>query len=163
MSDHRFLAVVLQSLAVATVIVLGPAAAGAADPKMLAHVVVRDEWMNRMPSPDGRVMEQFRDAGIVLSEAGDPIHETWQTCFGTYATVDGGGERAWGYCDGRNADGDVYWLTWNGDRAKGHWEFIRGTGKFRGIAGGGEWSDKRTPGPGWLIRTMTGEWGLAGR
>ncbi len=134
-----------------------------AEPERVARIVIQDQWENRIKSANGRIMDQFRDSGIVLGEAGDPMHESFQTCFGTYATVDKDKERAVGYCDGLDADGDVYWLTWEGGRTEGPWKFVGGTGKFAGLTGGGEWKDRRMPGKGWLVRTITGKWTLPKR
>lgn len=144
----------------------GIAFAGTAGAKTArtARIVVQDQWKNLVKSSDGRVMEQFRDSGVVVGEPDDPMNGTWQTCYGTYASSPGGEIRTISaYCDGRDDDGDVYWLAWEGGESDGPWQFTGGTGKFRGISGGGTWRDHRlSGGQGWVVRTVSGRWDLAG-
>lgn len=161
---NRIIGVVAAALALATGGIAYAGGAGA-ETARVARIVVKDQWTNQVRSPDGRIMQQFRDSGVVVGDAGDPMNGTWQTCYGTYATVAGGEIRTISaYCDGHDDDGDVYWLTWDGGESSGPWRFTGGTGKFRGISGGGTWRDHRLAGDqGWVVRTVTGRWDLAGR
>lgn len=83
------------------------------------------------------VHETFK--GIVLSSVpGSIINGTSQTGTGTTVLDDKGNlVLSIGYADGVDADGDVFWIWWKTTPEKRTWGYNGGTGKFKGITGGG--------------------------
>ena len=51
-----------------------------------------------------------------------------------------------GYCKYRDKDGDAVYLEWSRtqDRSQQPWSFIHGTGKWKGITGGGDWNTRKS-------------------
>ena len=88
---------------------------------------------------DGRTRVDAQLDGYVLTDdPSTPIHLVAQDCASTnLVAADGSIERSAGYCAGRDADGDLFWIWfWNGGNG-GEWGIINGTGKFEGMTGGG--------------------------
>lgn len=83
------------------------------------------------------VHETFK--GIVLSNVpGSIINATSQTGSGTtFLDADGNLVLSMGYADGVDGDGDVFWIWWKTTPEKRTWGYTGGTGKFKGIKGGG--------------------------
>lgn len=79
--------------------------------------------------------------GVVLSD--DPksvLNRSLQDCIGTtLINKKGEPQLAGGYCDGVDADGDVWLISWRGNASGGSdWVFTGGTGKYSGANGGGK-------------------------
>jgi hypothetical protein len=83
------------------------------------------------------VHETFK--GIVLSNVpGSIINGTSQTGSGTSVLdADGNLVLSMGYADGVDRDGDVFWIWWKTTPEGRTWGYNGGTGKFKGIKGGG--------------------------
>ena len=110
--------------------------------------------------PDGRLMMRLHDANIIMgNNPGNPFHLTSLDCFSTFiATPDGKSGTGGGYCQGLDKDGDVWWINFQGDFGGGAWAFIRGTGKFEGISGGGTYKPAAQLEGGRSISTWDGTW-----
>lgn len=87
--------------------------------------------------------------GIVLPEADNPFGNQTQRCVGSVAIVRGVSKGS-GYC--RNLDpatGDFILVEWsaNGKPGTGTFRYVYGTGKWKGITGGGEYQQVATTRP----------------
>lgn len=88
---------------------------------------------------DGSVISRVSSSGFVTSkDANNPFHMVNQVCTGTDVLAAGQSESiAYGYCEGLDRDGDMYFISWYNGPDKNTWQFLGGTGKFDGISGGG--------------------------
>ena len=89
--------------------------------------------------PDGRTLQRIRASGISLADdPTSPAHLPSQDCFGTVLLArDGSREAGRGYCEHRDADGDLWWNSWTNGVDEDTWSVLGGTGKFAGMKGGG--------------------------
>jgi hypothetical protein len=70
-----------------------------------------------------------------------PLSKASQDCmFTTVTSADGKSFSSGGYCDGLDADGDVYFAYGHATQAGGKWYYFGGTGKFEGLTGGGTYN-----------------------
>jgi hypothetical protein len=88
---------------------------------------------------DGRVLSRVKVSGFVIgSNEKNPFHMVNQHCSGTSILTTGQSEpTAYGYCEGVDRDGDVFFMAWTTGPAGNTWQLLGGTGKFDGISGGG--------------------------
>ncbi len=94
--------------------------------------------MEMMEMPDGSMMQRSHIKGIVLAnDSSSSIHLASQDCFGTTVIAADGTATGNGYCDGVDADGDLWWIWWHNSPEKNIWGFMGGTGKFMGVKGEG--------------------------
>lgn len=108
--------------------------------------------------PDGRTVERSVNTGFSVDLTGQeqPGNEI---CSGTRVSeADGEGFFESGHCVGIDIDGDMWWLWFRNTEAGGEYHFTGGTGKFKGITGGGksevtfEWADGK------YFDTWKGSW-----
>jgi hypothetical protein len=98
-----------------------------------------------MPVGDDIVVLAFDEYGYITSDdnAG-PFNNVSCRCVGTAQVMNGSG-KAKGQCVVMDPTGDQYAISWEfteftpGKRIVGKAAFIGGTGKFKGITGGGPW------------------------
>jgi len=57
-------------------------------------------------------------------------------CVGVAAIISGKYTHS-GYCDGKDKDGSKWFGSFTSNGAQGQWTFISGTGKWKGVQGGG--------------------------
>lgn len=88
---------------------------------------------------DGRtVTRQVLKGTAINDNPNTPLSNASQDCmFTTVTSADGKSFSSGGYCDGLDADGDVYWAYGHATENGGKWYYIGGTGKFKGLTGGG--------------------------
>lgn len=109
--------------------------------------------------PDGRMVRAMSFNGFTVTEDKEsPFHLASQDCKGTYLfEADGENFTAAGHCVSRDADGDVWWIWWNGGPTGGDFGVTGGVGKYAGMTGGGTWT-ARTPMPdGKIVNSWHGE------
>ena len=109
---------------------------------------------------DGRSVQQAADGGYLTSAQPDnPLNMNSQDCDGTnVVSTDGKTGTGSGYCVNFDKDGDAAWMWWRGDLDGGTWGWIEGTGKFKGVDGGGTWKTKQRAPDGKFINTWEGTW-----
>jgi hypothetical protein len=103
------------------------------------HMTCRAGTINPLAQADKLIVWQLDHRGVTQAGAGDPFDGFTQRCIGTVANVEGR-LAANGWC--RNVDpktGDWTLVTWTGSDKPGHgtWSFQYGSGKWKGISGGG--------------------------
>ncbi len=104
------------------------------------HVSYHQLFSTESQGKDGSVVQQSMTRGTVVgNEADNPFHLTTQTCSGTNILSSKGQPiESCGSCDGVDADGDIWWLTYhNGTDGSNTWKIIGGTGKYKKMTGGG--------------------------
>lgn len=111
---------------------------------------------------DGRVMMRMRDANVIMgNNAGNPFNQTPLDCYSTFvASPDMSSGKGGGYCNGIDKDGDVWWISFQGDFGGGTWKFLGGTGKFDGISGGGNYKPVVQMEGGRSISVWDGTWDM---
>jgi hypothetical protein len=109
---------------------------------------------------DERKVDQESNTGyLTTAQPDNPLNMNTQNCSGTtIADSDGKTGSGSGYCINFDADGDAAWMWFRGDLNAGTWGFIDGTGKFKGIDGGGTWKTKQRSPDGKFINTWEGTW-----
>jgi len=107
---------------------------------------------------DGRtVARQVLRGTAIADQPGTPLSLVSQDCmFTTVTAADGKAFQSGGYCDGLDADGDVYWAVGTATEAGGEWHYIGGTGKFEGLTGGGTYKLAETLPDGKILATWDG-------
>ena len=133
MKPHRIVALSVSGL-------LGLAAASAAETIVLKG---RSTWTSvsetSVKLADGRTVKRQVLRGTAIADnPNTPLSNASQDCmFTTVASADGKTFSSGGYCDGLDADGDVYWAYGGATEKGGKWSYLGGTGKFEGLTGGG--------------------------
>jgi hypothetical protein len=95
-----------------------------------------------------------------------PLEKMSGRCLGAFSIVDGQLNEN-GTCEWVNATGDKLFSVYarKGDPAKdeGSYHYVKGTGKFAGVAGGGKWIPIKTlpPAPGGVAIGCIHDWGSA--
>ncbi len=123
--------------------------AEAAEMSLAGHSVWSPQTVSSVKLPDGRTIERQHVKGFAIAnDPNSPFRNVSQDCMFTVVTsADGNSVSSGGFCDGIDADGNVYWVWAQADESGGNWHYIGGTGKFEGIQGGGtyelatEWPD----------------------
>ena len=95
--------------------------------------------LNTVNLADGSVISRVSVSGfVVASDAKSPFHMVNQHCSGTNILAPGQSvPTAYGYCEGLDRDGDVFFISWANGPGGDTWQLLGGTGKFDGISGGG--------------------------
>lgn len=126
------------------------------------HVSYHQLFSSESQGKDGTVVQQSMTRGtIVGSEASNPFHLTTQTCSGTnILSAKGQPIESCGSCDGVDADGDIWWLTYhNNPDGKNTWKIIGGTGKYKKMTGGGTTTPMMASPDGKMLTiTFEGSW-----
>jgi len=109
---------------------------------------------------DGRSVQQTSEAGyLTAAQSDNPLNMNSQDCSGTViVSTDGKTSTGGGYCVGFDPSGDTAWIWWHGGFDGGTWGFMDGTGKFKGVDGGGTWKTKQRLPDGKFIDTWEGTW-----
>ena len=110
--------------------------------------------------PGDRKVDQESSTGyLTANQADNPLNMNSQSCADTTITSkDGNTAVGSGYCVNFDPDGDAAWTWFRGGLDSGTWGFIDGTGKFKGIEGGGTWKTKQRSPDGKFINTWEGTW-----
>ena len=106
--------------------------------------------VDKMTLLDGTTLLNTHDKGFLVgNEPSNPMDGNCHDCFATWIlAADGSVIQRKGHCVGIDRAGDT-WTIWFGEGKPGTWGFIGGTGKFKGMVGGGtfdlvhKWSDGR--------------------
>jgi hypothetical protein len=108
---------------------------------------------------DGRVNQESDTGYLTAAQPDNPLNMNSQNCSGTTITdADGKTGTGSGYCVSFDSDGDAAWTWFKGELDSGTWGFIDGTGKFKGVEGGGTWKTKQRSPDGKFINTWEGTW-----
>jgi hypothetical protein len=117
-------------------------ASGAAQAQhAVEHLTCRAGTIHPLAQADKLFVWQLDHRGVTQAAPGDPFDGFTQRCIGTVANVEGK-LAANGWC--RNVDpktGDWTLVSWVGSDKPGvgTWAFQHGTGKWKGISGGGSY------------------------
>ena len=113
----------------------------------------------------GRQLMHVKSSGQFYTEdPASPLNETTYRCFGSHLIgTDGNSIQGHGYCAGVAAEGDAWWIEWQGVLNAGTWEFTGGTGTFEGIRGGGRWQNESALAREDSVTTWSGSWRLGER
>jgi len=103
---------------------------------------------NKTPPPqitkykDGHSVMRVSNVGIVLTDnPKQPMNGAKSACAGLFTVAaDGKSSAGQGSCGYVDKAGDIFWLSWQGTLAGGNWRYHGGTGKFRGLTGGGTYT-----------------------
>jgi len=89
--------------------------------------------------PAGRILRQSRMKGLILADQDNmPFNLSPQDCSNAAIFDDKGTMvEAHGTCVAVDVDGDVWWLSFQGDTDGSQWTVTGGTGKYAGMTGGG--------------------------
>ncbi len=89
--------------------------------------------------PDGRLAADVTfDGYVITDDENSSFNLVAQDCAGTdLIGADGAVVISSGYCAGRDRDGDMYWFSFWNTPESNKWTLTGGTGKFKGIKGGG--------------------------
>jgi hypothetical protein len=152
----------LRIMAAAAVFVLAGLSVAEAGPKVSGSgygLYIRKSRDSNKLSDDRRIDQETNTGYLTTAQPDNPLNMNTQTCTGTTVTsADGKTGTGSGYCASVDADGDVTWMWFRGDLNAGTWGFLDGTGKFKGIEGGGTWKTKQRSADGRLINTWEGSW-----
>lgn len=88
---------------------------------------------------NGQKLRQSRMKGLILADQDNmPFNLSPQDCTNA-AIIDDKGTmiEAHGTCVAVDVDGDVWWLSYEGDTDGSQWTITGGTGKYAGMTGGG--------------------------
>jgi hypothetical protein len=108
---------------------------------------------------DRRVEQEGSEGYLTTTQSDNPLNLASQNCTGTTITSkDGKTGTGSGYCVLFDAAGDAAWTWFRGDLDAGSWGFIDGTGKFKGIEGGGTWKTTQRSPDGKYINSWDGSW-----
>jgi hypothetical protein len=116
--------------------------------------------MENVERPDGTIFQRSHLKGVVVAtDAAVPFHLSNQDCVGgNIIGADGALLDGHGYCDGVDADGDVWWIWWHNSVDENVWGFMGGTGKYEGIEGGGTTQVQSQSADGRMVITWEGTW-----
>ena len=109
---------------------------------------------------NGTTVRAIRDKGFVTGDEPDnPFDKTCQDCLSTEVrAADGTLLEQKGHCIGIDGDGDTWSIWFDGGSKPSKWGILGGTGKFKGLEGGGTTKLERTwPDGRWII-TWEGSW-----
>ena len=131
-----------KTLAAGMLVVLCAYAGGAAAQQAYSSIVCRAGTVTPLAKGDDMVSFAIDHRGIVVAEGDNsPFANHTQRCMGSVAILRGVSKGS-GYC--RNVDpasGDFVLVEWNADGkpGTGTFRYVYGTGKWKGITGGGEY------------------------
>lgn len=88
---------------------------------------------------DGRSVARSAFNGIIVADDPTiPFHLAAQDCGGTtIVSADRKTTVGSGYCAALDKDGDAWWLWWRLEGDGSTWAVVDGTGKYKGMTGGG--------------------------
>ncbi|MCG8440361.1 MAG: hypothetical protein MI723_00995 [Caulobacterales bacterium] len=117
-----------------------PAAAAAADMTGGGTATYATHSSHSSDLPDGSsAVTMHWHTVLVADDETNPFHLNPQGCSGTTIVgPEGDAREGAGFCAAGDADGDLWWLSWESTETGSTWEIIRGTGKFEGMTGGGD-------------------------
>ena len=98
------------------------------------------EWSDELK------LSTFDSKGLIVGQIKtSPFHAMNSRCNGVLRTQPGLKPDvivANGYCNYHDNDGDAVYYEWSRTQDRNHqpWTFILGTGKWKGITGGGDWN-----------------------
>ena len=111
------------------------------------HFICRSATIHPATMTDDLKLFVWADNGVIIGQQEhSAFHAMNSQCVGVTKREKGKkGSMANGYCNYRDSDGDSAALQWahphGGPRA---WSFIHGTGKWKGITGGGAYNTRQT-------------------
>jgi len=149
-------------IATAVVLVFGIATAGQAGQKVTGsgQAFYAPKANATYKLADGRSVQQAASGGtMVATQPDNPLHMNTQDCDGTTVlSADGKTSKGAGYCVNVDKAGDAAWIWWRSDLNGGTWGWIDGTGKFKGVEGGGTWKVMQTSPDGKSVNSWEGTW-----
>ena len=106
--------------------------------------------------PDGTVASRLIFKGFMTDDtAGSPLSLASMHCSGTtIAGKDGSPISSGGTCDSVDKDGDMAFYWWRSEGMHGKWGFLGGTGKWKGVDGGGTYEQTHM----WIDGKMGNDW-----
>lgn len=127
------------SVAVAAVLAVGALPGNAGETHTSKGTAVYVQSGEPYELSNGQAVVQQVSKGFVLADdPTDPLHMSSQNCVGTsLVTAEGMPGKGYGYCDGVDAEGHMWWIWWSSEGRAGKWGFMGGTGPFEGVTGGG--------------------------
>lgn len=117
-------------------------------------------WTEKTMLPGGRALQRYYQKGVVLMDKADgPFHLSAQDCSGSVAIGAGGKvENNAGSCSAVDKDGDSWWLEYHTGAQGDTWTILGGTGKYKGMKGGGTTAELVDTADGRLVITWKGSW-----
>lgn len=142
---------------IAGALALSPLAQAAEGSGSVTYVTT---WTQTMKQPGGRALQYAHLKGVILTDKADgPFHLSAQDCSGSVAIgADGKVEDSAGSCTAVDKDGDIWWLSYHDGPQEHTWAIIGGTGKYKGIKGGGTTTDLVLTADGRQVITWKGSW-----
>ena len=115
------------------------------------------------PTAGGTGLGHDHLKGVILADDPEnPMHMVEHDCLaGSLLGPEGDTGDGAGYCDGIDADGDVFLLWYSNRGDDRHWSFIGGTGKWDGVSGGGTTKVVGFTPDGRIVVTWEGRWTMA--
>jgi hypothetical protein len=117
-------------------------------------------WSEVTKLPGGRSLQRAYLKGVILMDKADGLfHLQTQDCSGSTAIgADGKVDDSAGSCTAVDKDGDVWWLSYHNGPQGNTWTIIGGTGKYKGMKGGGTSVDLVLTADGRLVNSWKGSW-----
>ncbi len=116
--------------------------------------------MEMVELSDGTMLQRSYLRGVVLaSDPSVPFHLSAQDCPGSsIVSAEGQVISGYGYCEGTDRDGDMWWIWWKNSPTENTWGFMGGRGKYAGIEGGGTTAVQSQYPDGRLVISWNGSW-----
>ncbi len=127
-------------------VVFGSSLAQAAEP--VDFTDCRNMTINVLAKTDDILIRNSDFSGITMSNLENKMFDNWtHHCMGTGANI-GKKRIRHGFCKHMDSDGDFTLVEYPADpNDRFTWKYIGGTGKFKGITGGGAWKLTRSGKP----------------
>jgi len=145
---------ILTAVLVGMVVATLPASAG--EMSGSGHNMFVPKVLQEIELPDGIMANRILFKGFMNDDtAGSPLGLASMQCSGTtIASKDGSPISGGGTCDSIDKDGDLAFYWWHSEGTKGKWGFLGGTGKWKGVEGGGTYEQTHI----WLDGKMGNNW-----
>lgn len=116
--------------------------------------------LSSMELADGTVASRILFKGFMTDDTeGSPLAAASMQCAGTAINdKDGAPISGGGTCDSVDADGDIAMYWWRSKGMEGKWGFLGGTGKWKGVEGGGTYKQTYQWLDGKVGNTWQGTW-----
>ena len=117
-------------------------------------------WSEMIKLPGGRALQRAHLKTVIIVDKGDALfHLQPQDCSGSVALgADGKVEDSAGACSAVDKDGDTWWISYHNGPQGNVWTILGGTGKFKGLKGGGTSTELAMTGDGRQHITWKGSW-----
>jgi len=117
-------------------------------------------WSETTKLPGGRALQRAHFKSVIIVDKGDALfHLQPQDCSGSVALgADGKAEDSAGACSAVDKDGDTWWISYHNGPQGNVWTILGGTGKYKGMKGGGTSVDLVLTVDGRLVNSWKGSW-----